>query len=162
MPSIRTSKCAVPQVSILNSIFSGHTKNHKVYVYYVRIITWVLIQTRIQHMCNMCHPLCLYFVNLYFLPTLGHRCSKTETTLLSTCPIFTYWHVLGCFKNLNLIKLSYKATYSEDIDKINKVVLYGISENMAALVKTRNTVPLIKQIKIKWATMWLNTFHNPT
>ena len=44
--------------------------------------------------------------------------------------------MLGYFNNWNMIKLSHKATSSEEIVKINQVVLYGISYNMYALVQT--------------------------
>ena len=44
--------------------------------------------------------------------------------------------MLGYLNNWNIIKLSHKATFSEEIDEIHQVLLYGIIENMAALVKT--------------------------
>ena len=47
----------------------------------------------------------------------------------------TYWPVLGSFNKWNIMQLSHKATSFEDIDKINQVVLDGISDNMAALVQ---------------------------
>ena len=47
----------------------------------------------------------------------------------------TYWSVLGSFNNCNVLKSSYKATSSEEIDKILQVLLYGISENMAAFCR---------------------------
>ena len=43
--------------------------------------------------------------------------------------------MLGYFNNWNIINLSHKATYSEDTDKINQVVLDVISEKITALVK---------------------------
>ena len=48
----------------------------------------------------------------------------------------TWWHVLGSFDNCNTLQLSRKATYCEEIDRINQVILDGISDNMAALVQT--------------------------
>ena len=48
----------------------------------------------------------------------------------------TYWPVFGSFKNWNIILLSHKATSSEDIDKINKVLLYGISYKVAEMLQT--------------------------
>ena len=48
----------------------------------------------------------------------------------------THSTVLGSFNNCNIILLSHKATSTEDIDKINKVVLDGISDNMDTLVQT--------------------------
>ena len=48
----------------------------------------------------------------------------------------TYWPVLGSFNNWNILQLSHKATTSEEIDKINLVLLDGISDNMAALVQS--------------------------
>ena len=44
--------------------------------------------------------------------------------------------MLGSFKNWNIIKISNKATSSEDLNKINQVVLDGIRNNIAALVQT--------------------------
>ena len=44
--------------------------------------------------------------------------------------------MLGSFKNWNMVDFSHKAEYSENIDKINKVILYSISDNMAGLLKT--------------------------
>ena len=40
------------------------------------------------------------------------------------------------FNNWNILKLSYKATSSEEIDKIHQVLLDRISDNMDALVQT--------------------------
>ena len=48
----------------------------------------------------------------------------------------TYWNELGYFNNWNIINFSHKATSSEDLDKIHKVFLDGISDIMSALVKT--------------------------
>ena len=47
-----------------------------------------------------------------------------------------YWPVLGSFDNWNIIQLSHKSTPSDAIDEIQKVVLYGISDNMASLVES--------------------------
>ena len=44
--------------------------------------------------------------------------------------------MLGSFNNCNIIKLSHKETSSEDIDKINQVVLESIGENMVAFFQT--------------------------
>ena len=43
--------------------------------------------------------------------------------------------MFGSFNNWNIVQLSHKATSSEEIDKILKVLLYGISENMAAFCR---------------------------
>ena len=48
----------------------------------------------------------------------------------------TYWPLLDSFNNWNILKLSHKATFSEEIDKIHQVLLYVISEDMDALVQT--------------------------
>ena len=48
----------------------------------------------------------------------------------------TYWPVLGAFNNWNIIELSSKSTSSETFDQIHQVVLDGISDNMASLVKS--------------------------
>ena len=44
--------------------------------------------------------------------------------------------MLGSFKNWFIIKLSHKATTSEDFEEINQVVLNVISENMTSLDKS--------------------------
>ena len=44
--------------------------------------------------------------------------------------------MLSSFNSRNIIKLSHKATPTEEIDKINQVLLDNTSENMVALVKT--------------------------
>ena len=49
---------------------------------------------------------------------------------------FTYWPVLRSYKNWNIIELTLKPTPFEAFDEINKVVLDGINENMASLVKS--------------------------
>ena len=49
----------------------------------------------------------------------------------------TYWPVLGAFNNWNIIQLSHKTTSGEEIDKINQVLLDGISDNIDGLSKTR-------------------------
>ena len=43
---------------------------------------------------------------------------------------YTYWPVLGAFKNWNIIQLSSKSTSSDTFDEIHQVVLDGISDNM--------------------------------
>ena len=48
----------------------------------------------------------------------------------------TYWPVLGSYKNWNIIELSPKSIPFEAFDEINKVVLDGISEDMASLVQS--------------------------
>ena len=44
--------------------------------------------------------------------------------------------MLGYFNSCNIIELSRKATSSEEIDKINQVVLYSIIEKIDTLVQT--------------------------
>ena len=46
----------------------------------------------------------------------------------------TLWPVSGTFNNWNIIQFTNKTTSSEDIEKVHKFVLDGISENMASLV----------------------------
>ena len=48
----------------------------------------------------------------------------------------TYWPVLGSFNNSNIIQLSPKSTSSDAFDEIHKVVIDGISDNMASLVES--------------------------
>ena len=45
----------------------------------------------------------------------------------------TNWPVLGSFNNWNIILLSHKSTPFEAFDEIHKVVIGGISENMASI-----------------------------
>ena len=54
----------------------------------------------------------------------------------------TYWPVLGSFNNWNIIQFSLKEKSSEDIVKINQVVLHVISGNMSALVQTGKYVDI--------------------
>ena len=49
---------------------------------------------------------------------------------------FTYWPVLGSYNNWNIIHLILKSTPFEAFEKIHQVVLDGISDNMASLVKS--------------------------
>ena len=63
-----------------------------------------------------------------------------------TIKYYTYWPVSVSFNNWNILKLSHKATYSEEIDKIYQVVLDGISDNNLHWYKQVNIVPLIKKI----------------
>ena len=44
--------------------------------------------------------------------------------------------MIGSFTNLNILKISYKATSSEEIEANHQVLLDGISENVDALVQT--------------------------
>ena len=62
----------------------------------------------------------------------------------------TYWTVLGSFNKYNILKLSHKATSSEEFEKIHQIVIDGISENMDSLLQT--SVPLIQQIQPQRAT----------
>ena len=48
----------------------------------------------------------------------------------------TYFPVLGSYNNWNIIELTPKPTPFEEFVEINKVVLDGISENMASLVQS--------------------------
>ena len=43
----------------------------------------------------------------------------------------TYWTFLGYFNNCNIIKFTNKAILLDDSDEVHKVVLDGISGNMA-------------------------------
>ena len=48
----------------------------------------------------------------------------------------TYWPVLGPYNTWNIIELTQKQIPYEEFYEINKVVLDGISENMASLVQS--------------------------
>ena len=43
--------------------------------------------------------------------------------------------MLGYFNNYNILQLSHKSTSSEEIDKINQVLLDDINRNMTVLVQ---------------------------
>ena len=55
-------------------------------------------------------------------------------------PVFdwTYWNGLDSFNNWNIIQFTNKIISSEEFDEVRKVVLDGISENMAFLVQLGN------------------------
>ena len=46
-----------------------------------------------------------------------------------------YWTVLGCLNKWNIIKFTNKGTPSEEFYEIHRILLDGISENMASLVQ---------------------------
>ena len=46
-----------------------------------------------------------------------------------------YWHALGSFNNCTTINFTNKTTWSEDFDEVHKVVIGGISDNIASLVQ---------------------------
>ena len=49
---------------------------------------------------------------------------------------YTYWPVLVSYNNCNIIHLTAKSTPFEAFDEIHKVVIDGISKNMASLVRS--------------------------
>ena len=53
---------------------------------------------------------------------------------------YTYWSVLGCFKNWSIITFSNKTTTCEEFEDICQVFIDGISDNIKYLVYgTMNT-----------------------
>ena len=46
--------------------------------------------------------------------------------------------MLGSFNNWNIIQFNNKPTTNKDFDALHKVVIYGISDNMSALVQNGN------------------------
>ena len=60
----------------------------------------------------------------------------------------TYWPVLGSYNNWYIIDMSPKSTHFEAFDYIPKLVLDGISENMASSVQsgTKNGLYVIQFI----------------
>ena len=99
--------------------------------------------------------------NMNFDPKLGHvtheirhipyACAKCSYTLdkpwnpgvtpqqqkfYQPVKDFTYCPVLGYMNNWNTIHFSHKATSSEGLEKINQLVLEGISDNKDVLVQT--------------------------
>ena len=47
---------------------------------------------------------------------------------------WTYWDLLVSLNKWNIIQFNNKTTSSEDFDAVHKLVLDGISENMASIV----------------------------
>ena len=83
---------------------------------------------RIPCDCN----LCTYTLDKLWITGL----TEQQQPRYQTIKYFKNWPMLGSFNNLNVLKLSYKATSSEEIDKNNQVVLDDICYNMASLVQT--------------------------
>ena len=75
---------------------------------------------------------------------------------------FAYCTVFGSFNSWNNIQLSHKATYSEEIDKTDQVVLDGISENMVALVITGKYDDINITDTTKMGYYVINPFQKPT
>ena len=75
---------------------------------------------------------------------------------------FKQWSVLVSIKNWNIVQFSHKARYSKELDKIHKVVLDGIRDNMYSLVKLVNMVLLIQQLQPQRATMSSKFCQKPT
>ena len=48
---------------------------------------------------------------------------------------FAYYPVLGSFNNWNTIWFTNKIAILKDFDTVHKVVMYGISDNMASLIQ---------------------------
>ena len=55
---------------------------------------------------------------------------------------YTYWPVLGLYKNWNIIELTPKPTPFEAFDEIHQVVIDKISDNTASLVKSGKYVAI--------------------
>ena len=58
----------------------------------------------------------------------------TKHTCYQPVVYYTYWPMLGSFKNWNIIQFTNNTTSSERFDEVHTVVLDVISENMASLV----------------------------
>ena len=87
-------------------------------------------------MCDKCHISCTctpytYIIDQTWDPFIPEK-QKPHYQTVKDC---TYWPVLGYFNKWNILQLSHKVTSTEEIDKINQVVINGISENVAALVQ---------------------------
>ena len=65
----------------------------------------------------------------------------------------TYWHVLGYFNNWDILKLSNKATSSEELEKNIKFYSKESVRTRMCWYKPGNMVPLIQQIKLQWDNM---------
>ena len=84
-------------------------------------------------MCYVCTYMLDKTSTLDAAPPHKPRCQSVQ--------YFTYWPVLGCFKNWNIVKFSNKNITSEDFKEIHQVVLDYIGYNMASLVQSHNFLP---------------------
>ena len=87
-------------------------------------------------MCNFPHTMCLCCTYMNSGPNMYFYCSGKKQARYQPVINFTYWPVLGPYNNWNIINITPKSITSEDFDDINLVVIDGISENMASLVKS--------------------------
>ena len=87
-------------------------------------------------MCNSPHTmcLCLMYINSG-QPCISGIPSKKQARYQPVAN-YTYWPVLGSYKIWNYIELTPKSTPFEAFDEIHKVVIDGISENMASMFQS--------------------------
>ena len=86
-------------------------------------------------MCDTPNILSVCLMYVYVRQTMCSCISITTKTALKYVTYFTYWPVIGSFNNWNIITLSNKDTKSEAFERIHQVVIDGISDNMALLVR---------------------------
>ena len=71
----------------------------------------------------------LYKLLIYGTPSTKQACYQPVIK-------FTYWPVLGSYKNCDIVELTPKSIPFEEFDEMHKVVLDGISYKMASLGKS--------------------------
>ena len=74
--------------------------------------------------------------NMVILVIGFYGISSKKQVLYQPVTICTYCPVPGSYNNCNIIELTPKSTPFEAFDKIQQVILYGISDNMASLVQS--------------------------
>ena len=78
----------------------------------------------------------MYVLNVHqCLTNLGFIIYLLKKSRYQPVTDFTYWPVMGSYKNWNIIHLTPKLTTFEAFDEIHHVVLDIISDNMASLVQ---------------------------
>ena len=127
--------CATNQFTEL-SCCGPHNKPHVVHTlgkhYHMRFDTRLEHEIReINHIPCVFNQ-CKYMIELTWTPSVKEH----QQPHSQHAKYFTYWPVLGYFNNWDIIQLSHRETWFEEIDRINQVVLDSISYNMDVLLHT--------------------------
>ena len=87
-------------------------------------------------MCNSPHTMCLCWMYINAGQTLDLWYYVKKQARYQPVINFTYWQVMGSYKNWNIIELTPKSAPFEAFDEINQVAIDGIGENMASLFQS--------------------------
>ena len=90
-------------------------------------IKWTDIEYHVQDNSDVSHKDVKLYCDMNQLPALPFFSPNSKCT---------YWSVLGSFNNWNIIQLSHKSTPFGAFYEIHQVVLDGISDKTASLVKS--------------------------